>query len=68
MGKRSRERRTWKNRKDAPAGKRMVRVWICFDCRKQGCQLVTCADRRMRCVTCTAAFTRQPERSVVVQP
>ena len=68
MGKRSRERRTWAKKHEAPAGPRMVRVWVCVDCRKQGCQLVNCSDSRMRCVTCNAAFKRLPERSVVVQP
>jgi hypothetical protein len=68
MGKRSRERRTWKKGPDGPAGERMVRLWVCFDCRKQGSTLLCGVDGYKRCVTCHAAVARLPERSVVVQP
>jgi hypothetical protein len=68
MGKRGRERRQWPKKHDEPAKKRMVRVWICVDCRKQGCTLVRGADGYKRCITCNAAVARLPERSVVVQP
>ena len=68
MGKRSRERRTWAKKHEAPAGPRMVRVWVCVDCRKQGVQLLIGPDGYRRCVTCATAVARLPERSVVVQP
>jgi len=59
MGKRSQVRERWPKRHDESPPERARRVWVCADCRTQGCQLLTCADGMQRCQTCTAAFARQ---------